>query len=125
MSEVIFDKESQLKKIQEYVLDFEDLLYVYDLKGVGAGFIGITNKRLIFFDKSFFSKKKVIVSIEFSKIAIVQARDENAIFKGFFSSSELEITAISGQTWEFEFRGSEKAINVYKEIIKHTLSDKV
>ncbi len=123
MAEVVFDKESQLKKIQEYVLDLEILLYVYDLKGAGAGFIGVTDKRLIFFDKSFFSKKKVIVSLEYSKIAMIQAQDDSAIMKGFFSASTLEITSVSGQTWSFEFRGSDKAINVYKEITRQSLID--
>jgi Bacterial PH domain len=122
MAEVVFDKEAQLKKIQEYLLDAEQLFFVYDLKGAGAGFIGVTDKRIIFFDKSFLSKKKVIISLEYSKIAVIAAQDDSSIMKGFFSASTLEVTSVSGQTWTFEFRGSDKAINVYKEMTKQSLA---
>ena len=122
MAEVVFDKESQLKKIQEYIIDGEQLFYVYDLKGTGAGFVGVTDRRLVFYDKSFLSKKKVIVSIQYDKISTLSAQDDSAILKGFFSASTLELTSVGGQSWIFEFRGSEKAINVYKEITKRSLA---
>jgi len=41
---------------------------VYDLKGAGTGFVGITNKRLIFYDRAMLRKKKSLVSIPFSKV---------------------------------------------------------
>ena len=65
--EVKFDKSDQLKRIQAYVLDGEELFAVYDCKGGGTGFVGITNRRVIFYDQAFLRKKKSMVSIPYRR----------------------------------------------------------
>ena len=59
---MIFDKQDQLEKIQSWVLPGETLYAVYDCKGAGTGFLGITNKRIIFYDKQFMRKVKAMVT---------------------------------------------------------------
>ncbi len=63
--ETIYDKKDQLEKIQDWVMPGETLYAVYDLKGGGTGFIGITDWRLIFYDKQFMRKIKAMVTIPF------------------------------------------------------------
>ena len=41
-TELIFDKQDQVDKVRSWLLSGERLLAVYDLKGVGSGFLGIT-----------------------------------------------------------------------------------
>lgn len=52
MADVIFDRKEQLQKIQRLLVPNETLYAVYDLKGGGTGFVGITDLRLIFMDSS-------------------------------------------------------------------------
>jgi len=49
--DMIFDKKDQLEKIEGFCQEDEVIRAVFDLKGAGSGFIGITDKRVIFYDK--------------------------------------------------------------------------
>jgi hypothetical protein len=113
----VFDKSEQLAMVQPYVLSTERLFAVYDCKGAGTGFVGITNKRLIFYDKQFMSRKKAMVSVPFSRITSVGAVDEGGILT---KTSELVVKAGS-ETYEFEFRGGGKAVEAYKFIMSELL----
>lgn len=106
----LFDKKEQLQKIESGLLRGEKLYAVFDMKGGGTGFIGITDMRVIVYDKSFMRKMKAIVSIPYSRIYSVAAEDENGMFtgRGFFGSSKMALKT-SGSELEFEFRGSDKA----------------
>ena len=42
--EVIFDKQDQLDKIWDWVIPGETLYAIYDCKGAGTGFVGITDR---------------------------------------------------------------------------------
>jgi len=61
--DMIVDKKDQLEKIEGLCLPHETIRAVFDLKGRGTGFLGITDKRIIYYDKEFMKKKKAIVSI--------------------------------------------------------------
>lgn len=52
-------------------MDTEQLYAVFDCKGAGTGFIGITDKRLIFYDKAAMRVKKSLTSVPFSRITSV------------------------------------------------------
>lgn len=52
--DIYADKKEQLEKVEDFCLDSEILRAVFDLKGVSTGFLAITDKRLIFYDKEFF-----------------------------------------------------------------------
>ncbi len=109
--DIIVDKKEQLEKIEGLCLPDEIIRAVFDLKGRGTGFLGITDKRIIYYDKEFMRKKKAIVSLPHSRIASVASEDNTGFFikKGFFVSDILTITPMGLEPKTFEFRGGEKA----------------
>lgn len=122
MQEVYYDKKEQLQKIQAALLPGEILQAVYDMKGGGTGFIGITSKRVIIYDKTFMRKMKALVSIPYSRITSIAAEDESGLLtgRGFFASSNLALKA-GTQEFEFEFRGADKAHHAHNLILSHML----
>lgn len=117
------DKKDQLERIEAVCLPDEIILAVYDLKGIGTGFIGFTDKRIIFYDKAFLKKKKALVSIPYSRIASVASEDNKGfvIKSGFFVSDTLIIQPIGLEPKTFEFRGGEKAHQAHNMIMNHLL----
>ncbi|MFO8143737.1 MAG: PH domain-containing protein [Dehalococcoidales bacterium] len=117
------DKKDQLERIEAVCLPDELILAVYDLKGIGTGFIGFTDKRIIFYDKAFLKKKKALVSIPYSRIASVASEDNKGfvIKSGFFVSDTLIIQPIGLEPKTFEFRGGEKAHQAHNMIMNHLL----
>jgi len=109
--DMIVDKSDQLEKIESVCLDNETILAVFDLKGRGTGFLGITDKRLIYFDKEFMKNRKAMVSLPHHQISSVASEDSSGLFvkKGFFVSDLLVVTPVGGEPKTFEFRGGEKA----------------
>ncbi len=120
MAEVVFDKRDQLDKIQAAVLPDETVEAVFDMKGGGTGFIGITSKRVIVYDKAFLRRMKAIVSIPYSRITSLAAEDESGLLsgRGFFASSRVLLTTSRGE-YEFEFRGADKAHLAHNLILSH------
>ncbi|MHA1733548.1 MAG: PH domain-containing protein [Promethearchaeota archaeon] len=107
-----FDKDSQKDLILPYLIEGEELKYVFDEKGIGSGFVAMTNLRLIWLDKSFVTKKKIYVTIPYNKIKVLGVQ-VGGLGKGFFSSSTLEMNGKS-----FEFRGADKATKAYRYIVE-------
>lgn len=124
MADVMYDKKEQLQKIEAGLLPGETVEAVFDMRGGGTGFLGITNKRVIVYDKAFRRKMKAIVSIPCSRITSLAAEDESGLFsgRGFFASSKVTLT-ISGQgELEFDFRGADKAHTAHNLILGHMVS---
>lgn len=118
---VEFDNPDQLKQITPWILTGERLHAVYDCKGAGTGFVGVTTKRLVFYDKAFLAKRKALTSVPFSKITSVSSIDEGGFFR---STSELVVRAGS-DTYSFEFRGGDKAQRAYQLIMTELLQSEV
>lgn len=120
MAEAIYDRQDQLQKVAEACLPGETIEAVFDMKGGGTGFIGITTKRVIVYDKEFLRKNKAIVSIPYSRITSIATEDESGLFtgRGFFGSSKVTIS-FSGGSYEFEFRGADKAHIAHNLILSH------
>lgn len=114
----IFDRPEQLQQIKEILLPSEQIDAVFDLKGTGTGFIGITTKRVIFHDKQFMRKLKAIVSIPYSRIISIATENEAGLLtgRGFFGSSRIFIVTSHGEH-EFEFRGADKAQTAHNMIL--------
>jgi hypothetical protein len=120
MQQPVYDREDQYKQIAPMILPEETLFAVFDCKGVGTGFIGITNKRLLFYDKVFLKKRKALVSIPYRMVTAVGSVDQG---RGVFSigtSSEL-IVKSGNDEYEFEFRGGDKAQKAYELIMREML----
>lgn len=112
-----FDKKDQLDRITAYLIKGEFLYAVYDCKGAGTGFVGITDRRVIFYDQGVFSKKKTMISIPFHQVIGVASADEGV----FFKSSEITLITAAGR-FSFEFTGAEKAHWVYSHILGQILN---
>ena len=120
MQQPIYDREDQYKQIAPMILPDETLFAVFDCKGVGTGFIGITNKRLLFYDKVFLKKRKALVSVPYRMVTAVGSVDQG---RGVFSigtSSELVVKS-GNDEYEFEFRGGDKAQKAYELIMREML----
>jgi hypothetical protein len=123
MSDVIFDKRDQLERIEASLLPGEEIEAVFDLKGGGTGFLGITSRRVIFQDNNLLRKKtKALVSIPYKSIHTIAAEDDASVLsgRGFFASSEIMIGTSSGE-YEFEFRGADKGHQAHNMILQHML----
>ena len=91
------------------------------MKGGGTGFIGLTDRRIVVYDKAFMAKMKAMVSLPYREVVTVGAQDSDRMGRGFFGSSVLTVTARNGQTYVFEFRTSEKAHAAHSIILNHIL----
>jgi hypothetical protein len=119
----IFDRPDQLQKIEAALLQDEQIHAVYDMKGGGTGFMGITTSRVIVYDKAYLRSTAALVSIPYSRIATVAAQDQHGLLagRGFFSTSTLILHLSGGTHYTFEFRGNDKAIHAHNLILWHIL----
>lgn len=122
MPEVYHDKREQLEKIRSALLPGEEVEAVFDMKGGGTGFMGITTKRVIVYDKAFMRKMKAMVSIPHSKITSIAAEDESGLLTGRgFLSGSIMVLQTGHEEYEFEFRGVDKAHYAHDLILTHIL----
>lgn len=121
--DIIVDKKEQLEKIEGVCLPGETIRAVFDLKGRGTGFLGLTDKRIIYYDKAFLKSKKALVSIPHDRIASVASEDNSGfiIRRGFLVSDTLTIQPIGLEAKTFEFRGGEKAHMAHNIIMEYLL----
>lgn len=121
--DLVFDKKEQLAKIEDICLPDEVIRAVFDLKGAGSGFVGITDKRIIFYDKAFLKKQKAMVSIPYSRITSVGSEDNKGFLvrRGFLVSDELTICAQGMEPKVLEFRGGDKAHLAHRLIMEYML----
>ena len=59
---------------------------VFDLKGGGTGFLGITSKHVIFQDNNFLQRMKAMVSIPYDRIHTIAAEHDAGWLSGGGSS---------------------------------------
>jgi len=113
----VFDNQGQYNRIVQYIIPGETLRAVYDCKGAGTGFVGISDQRVIFYDQGFFTKHKSMISIPYHQIIGIAAVDEGTIFK----TSEITLITAAGK-FSFEFRGADKAPWAYSYIMNQVLN---
>jgi hypothetical protein len=113
----IFDNESQHKRIAAYTIPGETLYAVYDCKGGGTGFVGITDQRIIFYDQGVLFKRKAMVSIPYNQVIGVASADEGIIFQ----TSQITLITAAGN-FSFEFRGADRAHWAYRFILNQILN---
>jgi hypothetical protein len=118
--DAFYDLKDQLEQIEPWVLPNETLHAVFDCKGAGTGFVAITNKRLMFYDKAFARKRKALTSIPFNKITAVSSVDQG---RGLFRSTSELVVKTGSEEFEFEFRGGDKAQRAYQLIMTELLQN--
>ena len=120
VSNVEFDQKGQYDQIVPWLVGGEKLYAVYDLKGSGTGFIAVTNKRLMFYDKAFLGKRKALTSIPFRMITTVSSVDEG---RGLFGATSQLVVKIGPEAFEYEFKGGDKAQRAYALIMSEILQN--
>jgi hypothetical protein len=113
-----YDIESQYKRVLAYLIPGENLAAVYDCKGGGTGFVGVTDRRIIFYDQGIVLKKKSMVSIAYNQIVAIASTDEGIIFQ----TSEITVITTGNMNFQFTFRGADKAHWVYQYICHQLLT---
>lgn len=119
MSSLNYDVKNQYDRIVPLIFSEETLFAVYDCKGGGTGFVGITDQRIIFYDQGILTKKKAIVSIPYNQVVGVAFSDEGSILWG--QASELTLITSAGK-FTFEFKGTDRIQSAYKYIMGQLLS---
>jgi hypothetical protein len=119
-SGVDYDKKEQLDQITPWVIPGERLFAVFDCKGSGTGFVAVTDKRLMFYDKAFLGKRKALTSIPFNKVTAVSSVDEG---RGLFGATSELVVKTGSEAFEFEFRGGDKAQRAYMLIMNELLQN--
>ncbi|GAA0803074.1 PH domain-containing protein [Spirilliplanes yamanashiensis] len=117
-ADVIYDHKDQLKQIRSGLLEGEQIIAVYDAVGVGTGFIGLTDRRVIVQDKSFVGKKVALTSIPYARITSISVVSDRSWGGSFFSSSAIAIH-VGTHTYEVEFRGDQKAHHVHNVVLHY------
>lgn len=120
-SDVIFDKRDQLDKIREVLLEGERVQAVFDLKGAQTGFVGLTDRRLIIYDKDFLGGRKAMVSIPYKHIVALGSEDEGGLLRPAQLVGSKLVIQTAAHNIEMEFRGREKAHWAYQMILGRML----
>lgn len=120
MTEPYADNKKQLERIQKHLIKNEILYAVMDLKGIGTGFMGITDRRVIFYDQAFLAKKKAVVSIPYKHIIAVASTDEGILIP----TNELSLITAAGN-YTFQFLGPDKSHYAYQSILTIMLKQEV
>lgn len=121
--DMVFDKKEQLQKIEDFCQPDEVIRAVFDLKGAATGFMGITDRRVIFYDKAYMRDQKAMVSIPYSRISMVGSEDNKGflIRRGFLVTGRLTITGEGFGDRTFEFRGGDRAHQAHNIVMKYLL----
>ena len=122
-ADMVFDRMEQLQKLEGFCQPDEVIRAVFDLKGAARGFIGITDKRVIFYDKAYMREQKAMVSIPYSRISMVGSEDDKGflIRRGFFVTGKLTISGLGFEDRTFEFRGGDKAHQAHNIIMEYLI----
>ena len=121
--DIVVDRRDQLEKIEDFCQEDEVIRAVFDLKVAASGFIGITDKRVIFYDKAYMREQKAMVSIPYSRISMVGSEDDKGflIRSGRFVTNKLTISGLGFDDRTFEFRGGDKAHRAHQIIMEYLL----
>src|SRR4030042_2161504 len=90
----IYDNKGQYDRITAYCIPGESVYAVFDCKGGGTGFVGITDRRVIFYDQSGFNKKKSMISIPYNQVIGIASADSGMIFQ----TSEITLITAAGHS---------------------------
>ena len=109
--QVVFDQQRQLDLIREGLQQDEQVIAVYDAIGAGTGFIGMTDKRIIIQDNSYFGKQIALTSVPYRP-----SRAWRSSRTSRSSEVLLKLQDRDHGRWE-EFCGTEKARHVHDLVL--------
>lgn len=116
--QVKYDRREQYDQIASGLLPNETIIAVYDAVGVGTGFVGLTDRRVIIQDRSFVGKRVAITSIPYGKVTAVSVVSNKSWAGNYFSSGAIAIH-VGTHTYEVEMRGVDKVQHVHNVILHY------
>jgi hypothetical protein len=122
-SEIPHDRPDQLAQVQSGLLAGETIYCVYDDKGIGSGFIALTDLRVIILNRSFVSafpghkNLSAITSLPYSQIASVATLAAKSFMGSFFSESHIYLVTTGNVHYAVELRGTDRAKYVHDTIL--------
>ncbi len=120
MNDVAYDLKDQLRTVEEGLLEGESLYAVYDGKGAGTGFIGLTDLRVILQDESYVGGNIALTSLPYRRIFSVSLVSNRSVFGRWVEASTLAVAA-GDVTYEIEMRGHDKARHAH-DLILHFIT---
>jgi hypothetical protein len=122
-SEIPHDRADQLAQVQSGLLQGETIYCVYDDKGIGSGFIALTDLRVIILNRSFVSafpghkNLSAITSLPYAQIASVATLAAKSFMGSFFSESHVYLVTTGNVHYAVELRGTDRAKYVHDTIL--------
>jgi hypothetical protein len=117
VNQCVFDSKTQYDRIVPYIISGETLKAVYDCKGAGTRFVGVTDQRLVFYDEGILIKKKSMVSIPYYRVVGIACADDGITLQ----STEITLLTVAGR-FTFEFGSVDKAQWCYRYVMNQILN---
>lgn len=112
-----FDKQEQVEVIQAHLIPGETLHAVCNCHGVATGFVGFTDRRLIFHLPSFLGvRAKTLISLPYWHVGSV-----GSLGASLMGPSKIVIGTTSGEQYEFGFRTEDRSSKAYTLIMTHVI----
>jgi hypothetical protein len=109
-SDVEFGRKSQLDRIRAYVVPGEILYAVFDLKGEEIAYVGVTDRRLILYNRAFAHRQEAMVSVPYSQVSSFAVAESEG---PPFSVATLYLSTTGGRSHALAFVSTEKARRAY------------
>jgi hypothetical protein len=99
-----------MNQVAEFLFEGEEVLQTY---GLLLDFVALTNKRILFVDKTAMSRRTAVISIPYSKVEAI------SIEKGklWSLSNRVEIQT-KGRTYELEFLKGADVMGFYRTLAR-------
>ncbi len=113
-----YDKKEQYDQVVEGLLPDEVVLAVFDCQGLGAGFVGVTDRRIVYQDKAAIGGESAVTSVPYRAVSSVSFAADRNVIK---TSTSTVIVSYSGGVLQATFRGADKARYIHDTVLIHAL----
>lgn len=120
MSGPVFDERDQLDTVAAALLPGERIVAVYDAVDPGAGFLGLTDLRVLMQDNAFDGKRTALTSIPYSRICSVSVLSGRTPAGGFVPSGRIAVT-VGPHTYELALRDPARARHAHDVVLDRTV----
>jgi hypothetical protein len=114
VSAAVYDHKALLQHIVPWLLAGERLHAIFECKGGGAGFVAITDRRLLFHDKTPARHRRGLTTLPYSRILTVSTVDQG---RGPFGPTTQLVVKTGSEEFEFAFRGGDRTHRAYQLIM--------
>lgn len=113
----VFDQQDQLDKIEVLLLKGETIIAVYNGHGAEAGFVGLTDHRVVVQDNSFVQSRAALTSVPYGRVDTVSFVSDTTQPGQFTFSSSVGFSA-AGKVYVIQLSDGDKASHVHEVILR-------